>query len=60
MTIIDLINNSKCLTDEEKLYWVDLLQIMNLSQIDRLKEILECQNKKLEELNKQILTKFWK
>ena len=39
-TIVDKINKSEILSEEDKLNWIDLLPIMNEDQIERLTTIL--------------------
>lgn len=57
--IISLIQSSQCLDNEEKWYWIDILDLMNESQKLRLKDILIIDNKKLQRLHKDILLTYW-
>lgn len=49
--LIELILTSKTIeTDEQKQEWINLLQIMNVAQIEKLKLILEKEKTKLQQI----------
>lgn len=51
--LIELILATESMDDGERQYWFDILPSMNADQINRLKDILETERRKLDELEKK-------
>ncbi len=51
--IIDLIMRSESMKDEERQYWFNLSEIMNEEQVDKLRDILARERKKLAEIDEK-------
>lgn len=56
--IIDLINKSRLIDEDEKQYWRDILPIISDSHKDKLYKILLNEKVKIEKLNKKILVNY--
>ncbi len=54
--LIELIRKSQSMTNEERQYWVDVLLIMSVDQIQNLRNILENEKKQIEEANRALET----
>jgi len=52
-SIIDLIMRSESMKDEERQYWFNLSEIMNEEQIEKLRDILARERKKLAEIDEK-------
>ena len=57
-TIIQTIESSSLLSEDEKLYRKDILPTMTETQKDRLVQILTAHEKKLKNLNEEVLLNF--
>ncbi len=51
--LIDLIKNTESMDDEEKQYWFQILPIMTVEQIDKLKVILNSEKEQLQSLDRE-------
>ena len=49
--LIDLIMKSESMKDEERQYWFNLYEVMNTAQIEKLRDILTRERKKLAEID---------
>ena len=49
--LIDLILRSESMKDEERQYWFNLYEVMNSGQIEKLRDILTRERKKLAEID---------
>lgn len=56
--ILDLINKSRLIDEDEKQYWRDILPIISDSHKDKLYRILLNEKVKIEKLNKKILVNY--
>lgn len=55
---IEMLDKSECITDEEKQYWKDILDLMKEKQIDKLINLLWFE-KRLKNLFKKFVINFW-
>lgn len=51
--LVELIQSSESMNDEERQYWVNILPIMTPEQIQNLREILQNEKTQLQEIDKK-------
>ena len=51
--IIDLVLGSESMNDEERQYWINILQVMTPEQIQNLRDILENEKKQLKAIDEK-------
>jgi len=51
--LVDLIMKSESMNDDERQYWFNLTEVMNQEQIEKLRDILTRERKKLAEIDRK-------
>ena len=51
VALVDLIMRSESMKDEERQYWFNLYEVMNTQQVEKLRDILTRERKKLAEID---------
>lgn len=55
--LIELINGSESMNDEERQYWIQILPIMTPPQVQNLREILQNEKKQLADIDRKYSSK---